>query len=364
MNFVYGNNGNGKTNLLEAISFLCFTRSFMHNSESDCVKYGSDEFDISGVFINSLNVSNKVSLRFDAAALSKKFTLNGESVGRLSSFFGSYPLVVLAPQDMKLTGGTPAERRRNFDILISQVSRLYFDDLKNYNKVIKQKNALLKDNLSYIKYPPKELQRLLEPWNEEIASLGSKIMLRRIAFVKEFKPYLDKNFLEIVGNAYEPTLSYKSDTELRESESGLSESIFSQMILRFHDELSRGMALAGPHRDNYEFGMRKDGNEFDVRTFASQGEHKTYIVSLKFAEYSYLNEKLSGAVSGEPVLLLDDIFSDLDGSRISKICSILPEHNQVFLTTTNPDHASKLREYFTEANMSLYKVENGIFNAS
>lgn len=359
LNFIYGDNGNGKTNLLEAISFLCFTKSFLQNIENDCVKYGAELFDVSGVFENSLKVTNKLAVRYDTQPGVKKVTLNSEPIGRLSGFFGTYPLVVLAPQDMKLTSGTPAERRRNFDILISQVSRLYFDDLKNYNKVIKQKNALLKENLSARRYPTGDLQRLIEPWNEELVSLGSRIIVKRIQFVREFGPYLRQNFLEIVGNAYEPTIDYDSETELSEDIDKMCEELFKKLIEHYHTEISRGISLVGPHRDNYRFGMNKADGAFDVKTFASQGEHKTYIVSLKFAEYKYLNDKLSGSTSGEPMLLLDDVYSDLDKTRIERICSILPMYSQVFLTTTNPDYLGYLNKSFNNSNISSFKIVNG-----
>src|SRR5258706_11120000 len=189
LNFIYGNNGNGKTNLLEAISYLCYTKSFLQNSEFDCIKYGTELFDVSGNFENSLAVTSKISLRYNGTLKEKKFALNGDSIGRLSAYFGSYPLVVLSPKDFKLTTGTPGDRRRNFDMLISQLSSLYFDDLKNYNRVIKQKNALLKDNIALRKYSSAEMKSLVEPWNGELTEFGSRLITRRTRFVREFKPY-------------------------------------------------------------------------------------------------------------------------------------------------------------------------------
>jgi DNA replication and repair protein RecF len=359
LNFIFGNNGNGKTNLLEAVSFLCYTKSFLQNSELDCIRYGCEIFDITGLFQNDLQVSNKIALRFSRENFDKRFTANGEPVGKLSAFFGTYPLVVLSPQDLKLTTGVPAEKRRNFDILISQLSRIYFDDLKRFNKVIKQKNALLKENLASRRYNAAELKRLIEPWNEELVGFGSKIIARRIRFISEFRPYIIENFKLIVGNAYEPSISYQSETGVSDNENELREQLQRNLKDKYEAELRRGISLVGPHRDNYVFRLEKGEGSFDVKTFASQGEHKTFIVSLKLAEYKYLKDSIGGSGNGEPVLLLDDVFSDLDKARIEKICSILPDYKQAFLTTTNPDYLNVLNKYYDSGSISAFKIVNG-----
>jgi DNA replication and repair protein RecF len=359
LNFIYGDNGNGKTNLLEAVSFLCYTRSFLQNSESDCVKYGSDLFDVSGQFHNELSVTNKISLRYYRENSDKRFTANNEPIGKLSAFFGTYPLVVLSPQDMKLTTGLPADRRKNFDILISQLSRVYFDDLKRYSKVIKQKNALLKENLTIRRYQYNELLNLIEPWNEELIELGSRLIARRIKLINEFRPYIIGNFSLIVGAAYEPSITYESESGNSESESDLKEAIALNLRDKYENEIRRGISLVGPHRDNYVFSLLKSDGTFDVKTFASQGEHKTFLVSLKLAEYRYLKDNIESYGSGEPILLLDDVFSDLDKSRIEKICSILPAYKQAFLTTTNKDYLDIVGKYFDKDNISSFKITNG-----
>ncbi len=359
LNFIFGDNGNGKTNLLEAVSFLCYTRSFLQNSESDCVKYGSDLFDISGQFHNELDVTNKISLRYSRENSNKRFTANDEPVGRLSAFFGTYPLVVLAPQDLKLTTGLPADRRKNFDILISQLSRVYFNDLKRYTKVIRQKNALLKENLASGRYGTNELLRLIEPWNDEIIELGARLILRRMKLINEFRPYIIRNFSLIVGNAYEPSITYESESGDSSSEMELKEEIALNLRNRYENEIRRGISLVGPHRDNYVFSLIKSDGVFDVKTFASQGEHKTFLVSLKLAEYSYLKDNIENYGSGEPILSLDDVFSDLDKTRIDKICSLLPGYRQTFLTTTNRDYLEIVEKYLERNNISAIKITNG-----
>ncbi|RPI19389.1 MAG: DNA replication/repair protein RecF [Ignavibacteriae bacterium] len=368
-NFIYGDNGNGKTNLLEAISMLCYTKSFLQSSEIECVKYGESEFEVSGSFRNSLNSSQKVAYRYSADENRKSVSVNNEVLGRLSSFFGELPLVVLAPGDLKLTQGTPGDRRRNFDIIISLMSHLYFDDLKNYTRIVKQKNSLLRDNLLTKKYSNSKLIDLVEPWNTELIDAGIKLIQRRAGFTTEFQEYMNINFHDIVGDRYQPIISYKPDI-YEGFNNGTFDVInirnrFENKITEFYPlEVKRGMSLVGPHRDNYVFTMLKNGNSFDVRTFASQGEHKTFIVALKFSEYEYLKNKTESEYKGEPILLLDDLYSELDRSRKEKITNLLPKLNQVFLTTTDTGYLELLKQNFKEDELSSFNIINGTQKAA
>jgi DNA replication and repair protein RecF len=133
-----------KTNILEAISYLSYTKSFLQNSETDCVKYGENQFEIHGSFLNEIETEFKINLSYSSADAVKSYILNSEKVNRLNSILGLFPLVTLSPYDLKLTTGSPHERRRDFDLLISQTSRVYLNDLRNLSRILKQKNALLK----------------------------------------------------------------------------------------------------------------------------------------------------------------------------------------------------------------------------
>jgi DNA replication and repair protein RecF len=362
LNFIFGENGNGKTNILEAISLLCYSKSFLLNSETDCVQYGEQSFNISGGFENSAGIKQKVNFAYDKEENIKSLHFGNEKVGRLNEFIGNFPLVVLSPQDLKLTTGTPHDRRRNFDLLISQVSRVYLDDLRNYNRVIKQKNALLKNNLLFKKYSSSELKEFIETWNEELALFGVKIMVRRHDFLEEFKKYMHECFCEIVGSRYIPMISYESeifaegDIDITDV-SVIKERLIQSVSDKTESEIKRGISLAGPHRDNYIFRMEKEGNLFDVRTFASQGEHKTFVVALKLSEYGYIKSTLENTNTGEPILLLDDVFSELDKSRIEKISRMITKYNQIFVTTTDYDYFELLRDNFSEA--VSYQIING-----
>jgi DNA replication and repair protein RecF len=362
LNFIHGENGNGKTNILEAISMLCYTKSFLMNAEADCVRNGQNAFELIGDFVNRVNSKSRVKFLYHKEENTKQIILDNDRVTRSNDFLGRFPLIVLSPYDLKLTMGTQQDRRRNFDLLISQVSKVYLSDLRKYSKIIKQKNSLLKENLAVRRYSVKELKHLVSVWNAELLDLAVKIMIRRLDFIEEFKLSINSCFNRIVGNKYVPVVSYQSEI-LEEAESAeynvetLKRKLEIALDEKLDQEIKRGLSLAGPHRDNYLFSMNKQGELFDMKTFASQGEHKTFVVSLKLSEFGYINENLKHTNSGEPILLLDDIFSELDRSRISKIAELITDFNQVFITTTDKEHLGILEKNFSESRS--FNIVNG-----
>jgi len=362
LNFIYGENGNGKTNILEAISMLCYTKSFLMNSETDCVKYGESAFEITGGFKNRVEGKSTVKFLYHKEDNVKQVICDNDKVTRSNDFIGRFPLVVLSPYDLKLTMGLQQDRRRNFDLLISQISRVYLNDLRKYSKIIKQKNSLLKDNLVTKRYPYKELKDLVSVWNSELLELAVKLMIRRLDFIEEFKSYITSCFEQIVGSRYSPMISYQSEIIEDEDISGYNIDILKNKLQKVLDEkldaeIKRGISLAGPHRDNYMFYMNKSGELFEMRTSASQGEHKTFVVALKLSEFGYINENLKHTNTGEPVLLLDDVFSELDKGRIKRIAELITDFNQVFVTTTDKDHFGILKDNFTESR--TFYIVNG-----
>ena len=376
VNFIYGDNGNGKTNILESISMLCYTKSFLQSSEPDCVKHDNNDFCINGEFVNNSGSRSKISFRYDKQNSSKELFYNNEQIKRFSSFFGKIPLVILSPLDSRLTAGSPNDKRKNFDILISQSSGLYFDALKNYNRIILQKNSLLKENLLYSKYTPSQLSSLIEPWNESLVNFGVKLILKRLQFVAEFQEYIENNFREIAGEFNIPVVVYNSS--IIENEEDVRRNAFSAANQRFalqeeelkrklrialeqnyNLELRRGMSLVGPHRDKYLFLIGKNGNLFELKYFGSQGEQKTFLAALKLAEYLYLRDKHEDSNAGDPILLLDDLFSELDKSRIKNLTAILPRFSQVFLTTTNYEYMDILKNAFNKEDISAFNIVNG-----
>lgn len=362
LNFIYGENGNGKTNILEAVSMLCYTKSFLMNAEADCVKYGENAFEITGAFRNRMDSKSTVKFLYHKEENTKQLLCDNDKVTRSNDFLGRFPLVVLSPYDLKLTMGLQQDRRRNFDLLISQISKVYLNDLRKYSKMIKQKNSLLKDNLVTKRYSYKELRDLVLVWNTELLDLAVKLMIRRLDFVEEFKSYITDCFERIVGSGYKPVISYQSEIFDENDISGYNIDILKKKLQEVLDEkldteIKRGISLTGPHRDNYMFYMDKAGELFEMRTSASQGEHKTFVVALKLSEFGYINENLKHTNTGEPVLLLDDVFSELDKGRIKRISELITDFNQVFITTTDKDHFGILKDNFTDSR--TFHIVNG-----
>ena len=367
-NFIFGDNGQGKTNILEAISFLTFGKSFLGSTEQDCVKFGNIEFQVDGNFENEIESSFDISLNYSSELKKKSYQLNKEKVSRFSSeVFGKFPVVFFSPHSLNITYGNPSERRRFFDILISQTSKLYLDYLKDLSRLLKQKNALLKNNLLSRNYSESDFLNLLNSYNESLIDVSAEIIFRRLTFLNEFKTYFEHNFSNLISGESLPVINYFSEMfdgiESFEINSFKREDVLLKTKKCFDekqkDEIMRGISLIGPQRDDYIFILNKkelsDEANFEMKNFASQGEHKTFVLALKLAEYYYIKDK----VATSPILLLDDILSELDSSRVLKIMSHLNDFGQIFLTSTERNYFDELKKLYNRNEISLYKIENG-----
>jgi len=368
-NFIYGNNGHGKTNILEAVSFVTFGKSFLGSPDQDCVKFEKEEFVIDGVFENEIGNDYHIALNYNLIGKKKVYQLNREKVSRFSSdVFGKFPVVFFSPHSLNITYGNPSERRRFFDILVSQTSRVYLDLLKDLNRLLKQKNALLKSNSGDRNYPERDFRYLLNSFNEGLIAVTVDILYRRLGFIKEFQSYFEKNFGNLLKNEDSPHIKYYSeifedlglDAEniLQTEKIEFAEKVKEYFRRRENEEIARGLSLIGPQRDDYIFSLKKSRdkeNEFELKNFASQGEHKTFVIGLKLAEFYYILDKLGSS----PILLLDDILSELDTERVFKIISHLKDFGQIILTSVDTGYNEKFREIFNDKEISYIKVENG-----
>lgn len=368
-NFIYGNNGHGKTNILEAISLVTFGKSFLGSPEQDCVKFGCDELLIDGIFENDLGNDYNVVLNYNLSLKKKTYLLNKEKVSRFSSeIFGKFPVVFFSPHSLNITYGNPSERRKFFDILISQTNKVYLDLLKDLNRLLKQKNALLRNNYSDGSYSEKDFRYLLNAINEGLIYVTVDILLRRLNFINEFKGFFNKNFGSLLKSNDKPSIKYYSEIfdgvemnieEILESRrEDFLKKVSGYFKSRETEEISRGLSLIGPQRDDYIFSLEKSDSfdrEFELKNFASQGEHKTFVIGLKLAEFYYILDKLGSS----PVLLLDDILSELDAERVIKIISHLKDFGQIILTSVDTGYNEKFKEIFEEGEISYIKVVNG-----
>ncbi|MDQ3020194.1 MAG: DNA replication and repair protein RecF [Bacteroidota bacterium] len=366
-NFIFGNNGHGKTNILEAVSYTTFGKSFLGSAEADCIKFGENEFFVESEFENDLGNKDHIIVNYNSITKSKSIHKNKEKVAAFSSeIFGRYPLVFLSPKSLQITYGNPSDRRKFFDILISQASMLYLDYLKDLAKILKQKNALLRNYSLDNKYSFNELKNLLNSYNEKLIDVSSHIIFKRLNFLLEFETFFEKNFSNLLIQNHSAAISYYSDI-FGEIEPGINrieldyiQNKTGQYIYgKFDEEIDRAITLAGPQRDDYIFKLQKDelkeGKTFELKSFASQGEHKTFLIALKLSEYDYLKDKKLTS----PVMLLDDVLSELDEDRVSKIISHLKDYGQIFLTTTDENYFENLKEFYSDKEISRFRIEQG-----
>lgn len=367
LNFIYGDNGHGKTNILEAVSLLTYGRSFIGAVDSECVKFGSEEFLIEGEFENDLKNKFAVRLVYSLATKKKKYFLNGEKVARFSiDIFGRFPVVFLTPHSLNITYGNPSERRKFFDILIAQTSKVYLQYLKDFTKILKQKNALLKNNVINSSYSAVELKDLLDSYNEKFIDTSSNIIFRRLEFLNGFIDYFRKNFSELISSGEKTNIHYYSDIfgEIFDKKLTVEEIkiiLTEEIKNKFKEEIARGISLVGPQRDDYIFRLKKSSDTenvddgFVLKSFGSQGEHKTFLIALKMAEYYYLKDTLGT----KPILLLDDVLSELDTGRVSNIISHLNTFGQILLTTTDLNFSNNISSFYNDKEISIYNIMNG-----
>ncbi|HRE41278.1 MAG TPA: DNA replication and repair protein RecF [Ignavibacteria bacterium] len=364
-NFIYGDNGNGKTNILEAISFTSAAKSFIGSSETDCLKQNENSFILRAEFENDLSNTENCVIEFDKQIKKKNILVNGEKVNSVSSeFFGKFPLVYLTPHSLEISYGNPSERRKFFDILISQSSKLYLDDLKVLSKLLKQKNFLFKEFSIFKRYSFSEFSDLLEVYNQKISVISAGVIFKRLKFLKEFKSEFDNSYNFLISDSGTSVIEYYSELFSDSPEISKSDLTFEYLkdlltvaLDNMKDrEIGKSVSLVGPQRDDFIFRIFKNNESFELKNHGSQGEHKTFIVALKLAEYEYLKNKNQS----NPVLLLDDILSELDENRVSQIISHLKDYGQIFLTTTDKKYLEKIKKFYDKKDIGIYLVNDGI----
>ncbi len=325
INVFVGENGEGKTNVLEAISFLCLTKSFFGNVDAHALTFGEKFFTVEGTARSQTGISYNIRVEYSGEEARKEVFINKAPVEKFSSVVGTFPLVVLSPESAAITFGPPAERRKFIDFVISQSSKVYLEDVLDYRRILRQRNKILID----AKIGKTDPRKLLEAWNAELIERGSRIVLRRKNFVEEFQPIILQAYQGLAGGAEVPGLCYEPSFDL----SGVTSE--KEVRICFEEELERrsieerrsGSTIVGPHRDELKLLL----NETSLNGFASQGQHKTFQIALKIGEFHYLRERCRET----PVLLLDDVFSELDAHRAERLLNVLVTLGQAFITTTS-----------------------------
>jgi DNA replication and repair protein RecF len=314
---ICGPNGTGKTNLLDAIHYLSFTKSYFSRPDSASVGHGESGFRIEGVWgMSGKEVSTVCILRETGR---KEFQVDGEPLSRFSDHIGRLPAVFIAPDDIALVSGAPEERRRFIDTVLSQVDSAYLQSLIRYNRILLQRNTYLKE----LARDPMRSTSLLDIYDDQLAREGTSLHAARLAFMVDFLPMVRDFCLQISGRDEAIEVSYQSQLDDAPMLALLQEG------RRLDMQLQR--TRTGIHRDELELVL--DGKP--LRQTASQGQRKSLLFALKLAEYDHIR-RVKGS---PPVLLLDDIFEKLDGARMRNlltwVCRDSP--GQVFLTDTHPE---------------------------
>jgi len=347
LNVITGHNGAGKTNLVDAIHHLCMTRSFVASSDRYIVHQGAPYYMIQGNFEGNIRSSFKVSCSY-ARGEGKKIFVNDSPLDRHSDLIGMVPVVVLAPEDKKLTSEGPRERRSFIDSLISQISSAYLKDLLGFRKARKQRNKLLQQ----FRGPRESLLAYLEPWDAQLVDYGARIVAKRTEVLNQFQEYLLQQYATISGMPHKPYLKYQTFCTPTENPN-LVEERYKEKLVEVRDkEIERELTTIGPHRDEIVFYL----DDFELRKFGSQGQHRLFALSLKLAQLFYFSEQLDD----HPIFILDDVFGDLDAHRTRVLLKGLVEHaGQTFITSANPLPFDNLVTFNDDQNKK-YKVEKGV----
>lgn len=320
INVLIGENAQGKTNLLESIYVLAMTRSHRTNNDRELIEFGKDAAQIKGTVQRELG---SLKLELDIGKHGKKAKANHLEKARLSEYLGQLNVILFAPEDLALVKGAPTVRRRFIDMEFGQVSSKYLHDLTQYRDILKQRNRYLKQLQSH----EAQDQLYLEVLSEQLAAVGGAIISQRVKFLSELEGYARELHQSITQGRENLTFEYSSAVKdastLTEVE--LSEALMDLYRQNQSKEIFQGTTLYGPHRDDVRFLI----NHKNVQTYGSQGQQRTTALSVKLAEIDLMKNQ-----TGEyPILLLDDVLSELDGARQTHLLKTIQDKVQTFLTT-------------------------------
>lgn len=342
VNAFTGNNGAGKTNLLDAVHYLSLCKSYFNPIDTQQIKQGEDFFIINGTFVKNGNT--------DTVACGvkrnqkKQFKRNKKDYQRLADHIGLFPLVMVSPYDVSIIIEGSEERRRFIDNVISQTDNQYLDELIAYNKILINRNAVLKRMNESGRFDAS----LLEVFDEQLTPLGSGIFNKRKAFMDVFTPIFNGHYRFISNGAEQVELIYESQL--------LTDNLTDLLKTTAEKDRVLQRTTAGIHRDDLLFSI----HGMPMKKFGSQGQQKSFLIALKLAQYTFLYQQKGF----KPLLLLDDIFDKLDELRVTKLMQMVSDHNfgQVFITDTSEQRVAGVFKEI-EVDYQLFKVTGGEVNA-
>jgi len=339
INCFVGNNGEGKTNLFDSIYYLSFCKSYFDPVDTMNIRHGQEFFMIQGEFRkNGDNENIFCGLKKNQK---KKFSRNDRDYEKLSDHIGLIPLVMVSPADSGLILEGSEERRKYLNGVISQYDRQYLSDLITYNKILMQRNKLLKDFAGRNYFEADSL----EVWDEQLIELGMEIYKKREAFIQQLLPIF-RYYYDFIASGHELVeLIYDSQLHDRDFRELLQSSREKDRILQY--------STAGVHKDDLKLMLRG----YPIKKQGSQGQQKTFLLALKFAQYDFLKQ----VSDVKPLILLDDVFDKLDNKRVTQIIKLVSEDNfgQIFITDKSEQHLAEILAKIPVEHR-VYRVNNGI----
>lgn len=341
INCLVGENGVGKTNVLDAIYYLSLAKSSFNISDNQVILHGEPYFSILGKFHKNEHI---LDVKCKSIRNSKKsISINEEEYERIKDHIGLFPIVLISPNDTDIIRGTSENRRKFVDGVIAQIDKEYLENLLRYNHALKQRNSLLKqtENIKQLDYD------LIDTFDQVLLNTGKKIHSLREKFIDRFLPILQRLYSDISDQKENIEIYYRSDLEDSDFKKLLKGAVNKDVLL--------SRTSIGIHRDDYIIEI--DG--YPMKKFASQGQQKSLIVSLKIAQFEIMREE-SGF---KPILLMDDVFDKLDDQRIEKIMKLVAGHTfgQIFVTDARPERTLSIFESI-DSEIYIYQIHEGKAN--
>jgi DNA replication and repair protein RecF len=322
INCFVGDNGMGKTNLLDAIYYLSFCKSFYNPIDSNHIKHGEDLFVIQGNFLID-GTKEQIYCGLQKGK-KKQFKRNKKDYPRLADHIGQFPAVIVSPEDHDLITGGSEVRRKFMDTIISQLDKGYLDDLIYFNRVLLQRNSLLKQFAEKRTFD----RDSLEVWDMQLVEKGERIFQKRQEFVQKFIPEFQRYYTYISSGSEQVGIDYQSQLIDQDYSALLEHAVGKDRIVKY--------TTVGTHRDDLVFKI----GDHPIKKFGSQGQQKSFVVALKLAQFDFIKS----VKSFMPVLLLDDIFDRLDPIRVEKLMQLVSDHNfgQIFITHTHRERLERI----------------------
>lgn len=338
LNCFIGNNGAGKTNLMDAIYYLSFCKSFLNPSDSMNIRHEEDFFVIQGKYQRQ-DQEELVHCGLKRGQ-KKSFKRNKKEYKKLAEHIGLLPLIIITPSDSDLITGGSDERRKFLDALVSQYDHNYLNALIRYNRALQQRNKLLKQFVSERFFSAESL----EVWNDQLVLYGEQIHEKRVEYISRLQPIFQHYYELISGGNEQIGMQHESQLYDGDFAGQLKQSQEKDRIIQY--------TTVGIHKDDIVFQL----GDYPIKKLGSQGQKKTYLVAMKLAQFDFI-KKMAGMT---PILLLDDIFDKLDKNRVEQIVKLVADDHfgQIFMTDTNREHLDQIIRNL-QADARIFKVEQG-----